>query len=57
MVTGLPDHFRSRRSRQAPDMVASMVERGALAVDIVDACGMHYDLIDLERVFDDETLA
>jgi hypothetical protein len=41
-------------TRQALDVVASMVEGGALVVEIIDASGMHYDLIDLERAFDEE---
>ena len=42
-------------TRQALDLVATLVENGALAVEIIDASGMHYDLIDLERAFDEET--
>jgi hypothetical protein len=41
-------------TRQALDLVASMVEGGALVVEIIDASGMHYDLIDLERALDEE---
>jgi hypothetical protein len=39
---------------QALDVVASMVERGATVVEIVDNKGLHYDLITLVRALDDE---
>jgi hypothetical protein len=42
-------------ARAALDVVASMVERGAKGVEILDANGLRYDLIDLERALDDES--
>ena len=42
-------------ARAALDVVASMVERGARSVAILDANGLRYDLIDLERALDDES--
>jgi hypothetical protein len=44
-------------AREALDVVASMVERGATAVDVVDLNGARYDLIELERALDDESPA
>ncbi len=44
-------------AREALDVVASMVERGATAVDVVDFNGVRYDLIELERALDDESTA
>lgn len=44
----------ARDTREALDIVGTMVERGATAVEIIDADGLHYDLIDLERAFDEE---
>jgi len=41
--------------RQALDVVASMVERGATVVEIFDIKGLRYDLIDLEFALDDES--
>lgn len=41
-------------TREALDVVRTMVARGAIAVEIIDANGLHYDLIDLEREFDEE---
>ena len=40
---------------EALEVVASMVESGAVEVEIVDVNGLHYDLIDLERTFDEES--
>jgi hypothetical protein len=41
--------------RQALDVVASMVERGATVVEIFDIKGLRYDLIDLESALADES--
>jgi hypothetical protein len=42
-------------ARQALDVVASMVERGATVVKIFDLKGLRYDLIDLESALEDES--
>jgi hypothetical protein len=39
---------------EALDVVDLMIERGATEIKIIDAIGQCYDLIDLERTFDDE---
>ena len=49
---GLP--ISAASTQQALDVVGSMIQRGAIAVEIIDGIGLHYDLIDLERLFDDE---
>jgi hypothetical protein len=60
LITQLfPRGFRSlpvlaSDTREALDVVDLMIERGATAIKIIDAIGQRYDLIDLERAFDDE---
>jgi hypothetical protein len=54
-----PWRIRSRSitatdTREALDIIATMIERGAIEVEIVDINGRRYDLIDLERIFDEE---
>lgn len=46
----------TRDAREARDVVVCMVERGAKEVEVVDAGGSYYDLIDLEYALDDESL-
>jgi hypothetical protein len=46
----------TKTANEARDVVASMVERGAIDVDVVDADGRYYDLIELERKATDESL-
>jgi hypothetical protein len=46
---------KAATSGDALDIIASMIERGATKVDIIDARGRHLDLIDLECIFDEET--
>jgi hypothetical protein len=46
----------TKNANEALDVVASMVERGAKDVDVVDVHGCYYDLIELERQATDESL-
>jgi hypothetical protein len=39
---------------EALEIVASMIEQGAIEVEVIDENGRHYDLIDLETTFDEE---
>jgi hypothetical protein len=54
-----PRGFRSlpvtaHDTRDALDIVDMMIDRGATEIKIVDAAGRRYDLIELERMLDEE---
>jgi hypothetical protein len=54
-----PRGFRSfpvaaSSTREALDVADMMIDRGATDIKIVDANGRRYDLIQLERLFDEE---
>jgi hypothetical protein len=54
---GLSFCITAANTGEALDLVAMMIERGAKEVEIIDANGRRYDLIDLESIFDEECAA
>jgi hypothetical protein len=54
-LDGLSFSVTAADTKEALDIVAMMIERGAREVEIVDSNGRHYDLIDLESIFDEES--